>query len=393
MRRPARRKWRCRLRSLFATASAGTEDLLAAELQALGIYGIRPGHGGVRFAGGLEAGLRACLWSRVAMRVLLPLSSFPAADEKQLYEGARAVRWTDYLTIRTTFAVDATGTTPELRHTHFTGLRIKDAIVDTFRDATGARPDVDARDPAVRVVAHLSRGRCDLSLDLAGDALFKRGYRQVPTKASLKETLAAAVLLAAGYDGSRSLIDPMCGSGTIALEAALLAHRRAPGLGRTFAVERWPTYDATMQKLLRDLREEARAGERREAPPILARDRDPEAVAATRENVARLGLPVRVEEGDARELTPLEPNGWVVANPPYGERLAPGRKNLKTFFWQLGQAWRRLPGHHLAVLAGGPEFESAFGLRPVSRRKLWNGPIECELLNYETYPERFPADT
>jgi putative N6-adenine-specific DNA methylase len=349
----------------------------------MGAKGIRPGRGTVRFTGELDAGLRACLWSRVAMRILMPLGSFPANDEQELYEGARTIRWQDHLTVKTTFAVEATGTTPALRHTHYTGLRIKDAIVDVLRDALGARPDVDARDPAVRVVAHLSRGSCDLSLDLAGDALFKRGYRLAPTKASLKETLAAAVLLSAGYDGALPLVDPMCGSGTIALEAALIAHGRAPGLGRHFAVERWPAYDATLASRLEALREEARVTGRADAPPIVARDRDPEAVAATLENARRLGLPVRAEEGDARELRPFDSGGWIVTNPPYGERLAPGRKNLKSFFWQLGQSWRGFAGHRIAVLAGGPEFESAFGLRPASRRKLWNGPIECDLLRYD----------
>lgn len=370
--------------TFFATASAGTEDLLAEELRGIGAYGIRPGKGGVRFVGELEMGLRACLWLRTAMRVLMPLARFPAADAAQLYEGTRAVDWRRWLDVHHSFAVEATGTSDTLRHTHYTALRVKDAIVDQLRDATGGRPSVDATRPDVRVIAHLSHGQCDLSLDLSGEPLFKRGYRLEPTRASLKETLAAAVLLASGYDGERPLIDPMCGSGTIALEAALIAHRRAPGLDRSFGVERWPAFDGELRQALTRLREEAKDTMRRDAPPIFARDRDSEAVAATVTNVRRSQLPVQVSEGDARELNPLDPPGFVVTNPPYGERLeAGGRKTLKTFFWQLGQRWRTFSGHRIAVLAGGPEMESAFGMRPSARRELWNGPIRCTLLRYD----------
>lgn len=370
--------------SFFATASVGTEDLLAAELRSIGAVGIRVGKGGVRFAGELPMALKACLWLRTAMRVLLPLSSFPAPDEQALYDGVRAIDWRKHLTPSHTFAVDAIGVSPTLRHTHHTALKVKDAVVDALRDAHGTRPNVDAKDPDVQLVAHLSRDRCDISLDLSGEPLFKRGYRIEPVRASLKETLAAAVLLAAGYDGESPLVDPMCGSGTLAIEAGFIAQRRAPGLNRTFGVERWPSFDETLKNTLRDLREDARATVRRGAPEIIASDRDPEAVLATLANVKRSGLPVRVLEADARELSPLDPPGWIVANPPYGERLeAGGRKALKTFFWQLGQRWRTLHGHHVAVLSGGPEFESAFGLRPVLRRPLWNGPIACTLLKYD----------
>jgi 23S rRNA (guanine2445-N2)-methyltransferase len=372
------------VQSFYATASAGTEDLLAAELQAIGAQDVRPGRGGVRFAGDASTALRACLWLRTAMRVLWPLRSFPAADADQLYGGVRAIDWREHLDAAHTFAVDAAGATSALRHTHFTALRVKDAIVDSLRDATGARPTVDPRDPDLRVVAHLSRGRCEVSLDVSGEPLFKRGYRVEPTRASPKETLAAAVILAAGYQGREPLVDPMCGSGTLAIEAALIAQNRAPGLGRPFGIERWKLFDGALGRELRSLRDEARASVRRGAPEIFASDRDPDATRAAAANVRRAGLAVRVATGDARELAPLSPPGWVVANPPYGERLeGGGRKTLKTFIWQLGRAWRELHGHRIAVLAGNPEFESAFGMRPVARRTLYNGPIECVLLRYD----------
>ncbi len=370
--------------TFFATAAAGTEDLVARELNALGIKTVRPGRGSIRFSGYWTAAMQACLWSRTAMRILLPIGTVPAENEQQLYDGARSIDWKQYLHPSKTIAVEANGTSETLRHTHFTALRVKDAMVDSVRDAHGSRPDVNARDPDIRVIAHLSQGKCDLSLDLSGEPLFKRGYRLEPTEASLKETLAAAVLLASGYDGTKPLVDPMCGSGTIALEAAMIAHHRAPGLQRSFGIERWPMFDAQLQNILRELRDEAHSRVLKTAPAIHASDRDPEAVAAARVNANRLGLPVAISEADARELTPLDPPGYVVANPPYGERLeAGGKKALKTFFWQLGQRWRTLSGHHVSVLSGGPEFESAFGMRPAGRRALFNGPIECNLLQYD----------
>lgn len=370
--------------AFFATASIGTEQLLADELEALGLQGVRATRGGVRFAGTLIEGMRACLWSRIAMRVLLPIAEFAAVEAEALYAGARAVRWEEHLDETRTFAVEAVGRTEALGHTHFTALKLKDAVVDALRDRRGARPSVDVEDPDVRIVAHLTGGRATLSLDLAGAPLFKRGWRLAQTEATLKETLAAAVLRACGYDGTRPLVDPMCGSGTIAIEAALIAQHHAPGVHRRLGIERWRSFGESLRGELRRMRDEARRGVRRGAPPILASDRDPDAVRAAQVNVKRAGLPIRVTQADARALAPLEPPGFVVVNPPWGQRLdGGGRRQLKTFFWQLGQAWRALPGHRLAVLAGGPEFESAFGMRPISRRLIMNGPVRCVLLQYQ----------
>lgn len=368
----------------FATASAGTEDLLTDELRSLGLRGVRAGRGGVRFAGEIGDAMRACLWSRIAMRMLLPLAEFSASDAEELYAGARAVRWEEHLDETRTFAVDAVGRTAALGHTHFTALKVKDAVVDVLRDRCGARPSVNVDDPDVRIVVHLANGRAQCALDLAGEPLFKRGWRLAQTEATLKETLAAAILRACGYDGTRPLVDPMCGSGTIAIEAGLIAQHHAPGVHRKLGVERWASFDEARRAELRRLREEARRGVRRGAPPIVAYDRDADAVRAARVNVKRAGLPIDVRQADARALAPLDPPGFVVVNPPWGRRLdGGGRRQLKTFFWQLGRSWRALHGHRLAVLAGGPEFESAFGIRPTSRRMLWNGPARCVLLTYQ----------
>jgi putative N6-adenine-specific DNA methylase len=368
-------------RSWYATCPRGAEDALEGELAAIGAKGIRPGRGGVRFTGEREVALRGCLALRTALRVLEPVGEFGVDAPDALYDGIAAIAWEELIAKGQTIAVAASGRAPGLEHTRFVEQRVKDAIVDRLRDRRGERPDVDLRSPDVLVVVHLAGQRCSVSLDLAGDLLSNRGYRVRTVEAPLRESLAAAALLLCGWDRATPLHDPLCGSGTIPIEAALLASNRAPNLRRTLACERWPrTSDAaTLRELRADL------ASREVAPPaILASDRDPEAVAAAAANVEAAGVPVRVFQRDAREIEPLDPPGQLVLNVPYGERLSAGsRKQLKSFYHSLGAALRRLEGHRIAVLSGSEEFESAFGMRPRARRTLWNGPLRCTLYSYE----------
>jgi putative N6-adenine-specific DNA methylase len=243
---------------------------------------------------------------------------------------------------------------------------------------------VDPRAPDVLIVAHLSEGNCSVSLDLAGDLLSNRGYRIRTVEAPLREALAAAVVLYSGWEGTTPLLDPLCGSGTLAIEAALFAARRAPNLARRLACERWPRTAAADARTLARLRNEL-AARQIAPPPILASDRDADAVEATRENARAARVPIEVSIADAREVAPLDPPGQLLLNVPYGERLeAGGRKPLKTFYHQLGVALRRLRQHRAAVLSGSDDFESAFGVRPRGpRRVLWNGPLRCTLYRYE----------
>ena len=369
---------------LIATAALGTEDLCAGELRGLGLPGVRQLKGAVEFKGSLLEGLSACLQLRTAMRVLVPVAQVPAPDAGGLYEGLRTVAWADHLSLRSTFAIDVSGQSEGLTHTLFVAQKAKDAIVDALRERLGGRPSVDRTNPDVRVVLHLHRGQADVSLDLAGESLHRRGYRRGQHSAQLKETLAAAVLIAAGYRGERPLCDPMCGSGTLAIEAALIAQNRPPNLDRRFGCERWPSFDDSDRQVLLEMREALRAKLRKDPPPILASDRDPEAVEAAKRNAKAAQVRIEVREADARELTPLSPPGLIVANPPYGGRIGGGggMKQLKSFYHALGARWRTLSGHTLAVLSGAEEFESAFGVKPKSRRVLFNGPLECELLVY-----------
>ncbi len=366
----------------FATAAKGTEDLLAAEIRSLGAKGVRVDRGGVRFQGDFELALRANLWSRTAMHVLVPLSEFEAAGADALYEGARAVGWHDHLTPSHRFSVEASVRDSAITHSHYAKLRVKDAIVDALRERRGSRPSVDAKDPDVRVVLHLANDRATLSLDLSGEPLFKRGYRVEKTQAPLKETLAAAVVLATGWRGETPFCDPMCGSGTIAIEAAFIGRKIAPGVRRRFGVERWPGFGEAERKMLERLRVEAREGSTRPKVEVFASDRDPDAVEAARANAHAAGVPVRTAVRDARAIEPFDPPATVAFNPPYGERVGPGNKALKALYWQLGQRMRGLRGHTVAVLAGHRGFEGAFGMQPRERRRLFNGPIECDLLVY-----------
>ena len=366
-------------RSWYATCPRGAEEALEIELRTLGAKGVRPGQGGVRFTGEREVALRACLELRTALRVLEPLGEFPAADAEQLYAGAAVLPWADLVARGQTVAVAASGKSEALSNTHFVEQRIKDAVVDALRSAKGFRPDVDPRAPDVLVVAHLAQDKCSLSLDLAGELLSNRGYRVRTVEAPLREALAAAVVLYSGWDAATPLKDPVCGSGTLAIEAALFAARRAPGIKRRLACEKNPDDARTLARI----REELAAREVK-PPPIFASDRDADAVEATRANARAAGVQLIIEQADVRGIEPLGEAGQLLLNVPYGERLdAGGRKQLKTFYHQLGDALRRLRGHRAAILSGSEDFESAFGVRPRGpRRVLWNGPLRCTLYGY-----------
>jgi putative N6-adenine-specific DNA methylase len=382
----------------FATCAKGTEGALRRELAALRLARVRGDRGGVAFEGPLEAGMRACLHARTAMRILLELARFPAASADALYEGTRAVEWEAWLTARTTLAVEASVSSSAITHSGYAALKVKDAVVDRLRDRLGARPDVDPRDPDFGIVLHLARGEAALSLDLAGEPLHRRGHRAVTGVAPLKETLAAAILALGGADPELPFVDPMAGSGTLAIEHGLRARRIAPGLSRAFGFQRWPVYRGGPQSLWDRMKAEARAEILPRAPaPILARDLHPKALAALRKNVAAAGLAedVAIEEGDARELAPRSPRGTMVSNPPYGERLGGGRgeeerggdprvreRKLAGFYRGLGEMILRHSGWTVVLLSGNPALARALPLRPDVDHRLWNGPLEVRLLRW-----------
>ena len=371
-------------RSWYATCPRGAEPALEGELRALGAKGVRPGQGVVRFTGEREVALRACLDLRTALRVLEPVAEFPAVTADELYAGALGLPWGELIARGQTLAVAASGRAEGLTNTHFVEQRLKDAVVDALRDRHGFRPDVDPRAPDVLIAAHLANGQCSVSLDLAGELLSNRGYRVRTVEAPLREALAAAVVLYSGWEGATPLRDPVCGSGTLAIEAALFGAKKAPNAARRLACEKWPRTAADDARTLGKLREELAARVVKQ-PPVFASDRDAEAVEATKANARAAGVKLEVEQADARSIEPLSPPGQLLLNVPYGERLeAGGRKQLKTFYHQLGAALRGLAGHRATILSGSEDFESAFGVRPRGpKRVLWNGPLRCTLYNYE----------
>jgi len=364
----------------FATAAKGTEPALRDELRELSLPGVRADRGGVHFEGDMGDAARACLWSRIAVRVLLEVARFEANDADALYSGARAVDFAAWMTPRTTLAVRATCRSSRLTHSQFVAQKTKDAIVDALRDRFGERPDVDLDDPDVGVAVHLAKDQATLYLDVGGASLHERGWRARGGEAPLRETLAAAILRLSGWDRESPLVDPMCGAGTIAIEAAAWSRRIAPGLSRDrFGFERWASHDATEKDAMRDLRERTRAASVREGPPVMASDVDSLAVERTRSNARRAGVDLVVERRDVRDLEPTGAAGAVVTNPPYGERL----EHDDGLYGDLARSLGRMRGHTAALLAGSPAISRAMRRKPQRWWILHNGPIECRLLVYK----------
>jgi len=374
-------------RSLVATCSRGLEEGLAGELAGLGYPDATPGRGMVSWLGDDRAVVRSNLWLRSAARVLVSLTEGAAGGRAELYELASAVAWEELIAPGQTVVVDVAGKGSGFASGAFAALTVKDALVDRIRARRGERPDVDRRQADVRVHLHLGGEHAAIALDSTGEPLAHRGYRPRGGPAPLSETLAAGMLMIAGYDGSRPLLDPMCGTGTIAIEAALLATRTAPGLQRRFACERWSFVPA---HLLRDERAAARELRQPAPQPVVASDHDRRAVAATRHNAAAAAVAeaVRVERRDLSELVPPGPGSMVVTNPPYGVRLG-DVVALRGLYRSIGDALKtRAAGCTAWLLVGDRELAGEVGLRPQRRVVLFNGPIECRLLRFDLYAGR-----
>lgn len=364
----------------FSTAAKGTEGALRDELRELGLRGVKADRGGVAFSGAWRDGWRACLGSRIAMRVLARVAEFPAVDAASLYDGARGVEWEAHVSPRTTIAVSAVGTTDALTHTGFTAQRVKDAIVDRLRDRAGARPSVDGDDPDVRAFARLRGGLVTLYVDLAGAPLFQRGWRASSTEAPLKETLAAAILRLSGWTPEQPLFDPMCGSGTILVEAALASRGVAPGLFRArFGFERWASHTADDAAALAALRGSLLAAARDDGPPIAGCDADPRAVEAAEHNALRARVKLSLSTRALSAAKAPTATGHVVTNPPYGKRLTRDAR----LGVELGAAMRALGGHAFAVITSDDATLRDTG-RPWRRAyELFNGDLRCRLALFE----------
>jgi 23S rRNA (guanine2445-N2)-methyltransferase / 23S rRNA (guanine2069-N7)-methyltransferase len=385
----------------FSTCPKGIESLLATELSSLGATEIRETVAGVYFSGPLETAYRACLWSRLANKILLPLATFPVTNQDELYDGVRRLPWQEHLSPSGTLLVDFVGSNDAIRNTQFGAVKVKDAIVDCLRDFSGSRPSVAKRDPDLRVNARLSRDKVAISIDLSGDSLHRRGYRVKQGSAPMKENLAAGVLYRAGWPAiaaeGGALLDPMCGSGTLLIEAALMAADIAPGLGRaSFGFERWLNH---RNDLWLALREEAIArreqGLSQPLPEIRGYDADVKVVRAAEENIVSADLDhwlrvTRKELAEFKRPTHTQmATGLVISNPPYGERLGE-IESLKLLYAHLGERLRNeFQNWKAAIFTGNPELGKQMGLRAEKKYKLFNGTIPSELLLFTIDQQAF----
>lgn len=347
------------------------------------------------FEGSLETGYRACLWSRTASRVLLQIAEVDARDANELYYSVRNIDWSHHLDLGRTFAIDFSGTNSHITHTGFGALKVKDAIVDQFRARFNERPSINLDQPDVRIDVHLNRGLAAVSIDLSGDPLHRRGYRTRGVPAPLKENLAAAILLRSGWPaiaaaGGR-LIDPMCGSGTLLIEAAMMLGDIAPGLGRRyFGLFGWKGHDEAMWSKLVDEARQRRMEGALMAGRIIGADEDADAVSATRTNLAEAGLSdnVTVECRSLVQWSEVQPGpGLLITNPPYGERLGEA-KALEPLYATLGRMFREFfVGWRAVVFTGNPPLALAVGMRAKRSHTFFNGAIECRLLRFEVLPD------
>ncbi len=385
-------------RALFATCPKGLEYLLRDELVALGAHEVHEGRAGVHFHGSLQTAYRACLWSRLASRVLLPLASFAAADDAAVYAGVQAIDWSRHLDVDGTLAVDVTLAGGRKGHSRFLAQRAKDAVVDQFRARTQARPDVDPERPDVRLHLHLDRERAELSLDLAGTPLHQRGWRDRQGRAPLKENLAAAMLVRAGwpalYADGGALVDPMCGSGTLLVEGAWMAADVAPGLQRDYyGFLGWYGHDAAAWDSLRqEARERADAGLRALRAAFFGSDVDPHMVQVARHNAQRAGVAgfVHLDRHDVAHLKAPRgaSGGLVITNPPYGERLGE-HAEIPALYRRLGDTLRReFAGWQAAMLVGELALGHATGLHSHKHYLLYNGALPTPLLLFDLAASR-----
>ena len=364
--------------SLFVTCPRGLEALLSQELEQLKCQDIRAVDGGVACKGGMEQVYRINLHSRTASRVLLRLTKSGYRSEQDIYKAAKNIRWTDWFDLEQTFKVKVEGKRAQVKSLDFVGLKIKDAVCDVFRDACDARPSVGKIRPDIRIHAFIDERDIQIFIDTSGEALFKRGYRQDTGEAPMRENLAAGLLLLAGYDGTQPFQDPFCGSGTIVIEAAWIATRRAPGLMRRFGFEKLKNFDAALWKTLQH---EAETQIRPASAPISGSDNDRHMIRAAVANAqaAEVDTFVRFEVKDAQDTRPNGEGGILISNPPYGVRLAEVQA-LQALYPQLG-AW--LKQHYAGWLAGmftgDRDMPKFMRLSPKRKIPLYNGNLDCRL--------------
>lgn len=386
---------------LAAVCASGLESLVAEEASLSGAQKIKILQGAVSFEGSLKTAYRMCLWSRFASRILLTVSEFSAPDPDMLYIRASEINWDDHLDLDTAFAVDCTAVNSPIGNSKFAALRIKDAVADWFRKKYNKRPQVRTKRPDVAISLFLNKEKATVSIDLSGESLHRRGYRSAGVKAPLKETLAAAIVHLSGWNNKADkytmFLDPMCGSGTLLIEAALIYGDVAPGLGRNyFGFLKWKGHESVLwNTLVSEAVEREENGFKKPWPRILGYDYDRKSVKAAIENIEKAGLTGRVH-AETQEIAILEnpiinrrkdETGIFVVNPPYGERLAEINE-AKYLYKCIGRKLKEnFSGWQASIFTANPDLADVFGLKSKKSLKLYNGPIACQLLCFDLKEE------
>ena len=379
--------------SFFATTPKGVEHILAEELKSLGAEQVKQSSAGASFSGDFQMGYKACLWLRTANRVFMVLDSFEAETVDDLYDGIRNIDWSDHLSTENTFAVDFHSDQSVVKHTRFGALKVKDAIVDQFREKFKIRPSIDTSLPDIRINVYMNRRSVTVSLDLSGISLHKRGYRIDSGLAPLKENLAAAILIESGWPEiskkGGGFLDPMCGSGTLPIEAAMIAGDMAPGLLRDhFGFLKWRQHQPSVWNILVDEAEEIELQRRPDIPPVIGYDQDANAIKDSIANLERAGLHglVHFEKRPLSELIPHSRTrdfpGLMVVNPPYGERIGKSDE-LKELYSRLGSKLSSyFNGWHISVFTGNSKLAEAINIKSARTDQFFNGSIPCKLIQY-----------
>ncbi len=370
---------------LVVKTSFGLEDILVSELTELGASNILKGVRAVTVEGDRQLMYKINLWSRVALRVLMPLKSFRAANEQELYDGIKKIDWSPYLTPDDTLAVDAVVNKSAMTHSLYVALKTKDAIVDQFRERTGKRPSVDLERPSVRIHLHINGEDAEVSLDSSGDSLHKRGYRMQTGDAPINEALAAGLIMLTGWDRKSSFVDFMCGSGTILIEAAWMAMNIAPGLLRhEFGFQRWKDFDSELWKKLVDEANSSR--KKMDGISISGVDVMSMQIRKAMENASAAGVQhaIQMKRMSFEEFTPPAEPGVVLVNPPYGGRIT--TNDLLALYKSMGDQFKKkYAGWNAFVFTANMEAGKNIGLKPSRKIPLFNGKLECRLLKFELY--------
>ena len=368
---------------LIAKTLQGLENVLAEELAALGANDIRTGRRMVSFSGDKEMMYRANFCLRTAIRILKPIKHFQAENADQVYEQIKDIAWEEYMQPASSFAVDAVVYSEAFRHSKFVAYRVKDAIVDYFREHSGKRPSVRLNNPDVQLNIHIAETECTLSLDSSGESLHRRGYRTEAVEAPLNEALAAGIILLTGWRGECDLIDPMCGSGTFPIEAALIAKNIAPGVFRQgYAFEKWNDFDAELLETIYNDDSRERLFEHK----IYAYDNNPKAIGIATRNIkaAGAGKDIVIRQQPFQQFTRPKEKAVLITNPPYGERIS--SNDLMGLYQTVGERLKHaFMGNTAWILSYHQECFDRIGLKAARRIPLLNGALPCELREYEIF--------